>query len=635
MVNVFLFAWICVDFGQAAQRHPTPRRQVLSGDHPSVVNCTWREFEQPMDHFGGAPGTFKQRYCFYDKFWREAQQSAFSADVGQKGPLFFYTGNESPLEEYVNNTGLMWEVGQRLGALLVWAEHRYEPLTHPSLVGTSNCFAYATTAQALADYVALISAVKKEFTAGEIPAVAFGGSYGGMLAGWLRMKYPEAVVGSIAASAPIWGLASTLTVESLDRSAQAISRGVSKAGGATDQCMANIRSGWSLIKQVGRTRTGLQLLGHAAKSCNSLSSARELTEWIEGPWFDMAEGDYPFESTYITYAVGPGYLPLPAWPMRVACESLNKDFGVEIEGSVSDVKYTLRMGDIEASVDWDESSGNGNSLTEAQIRQSGVLDLVAGLRDAVAVWYNITHDRTCFDMGFSELAVETTESETEVLDVPMASCPERCPPCPDCPPCPVAHCEAGAGICDYKRELSKTFSWTGVVYNEDLNLHNNNVQGVGRDMFWPPSVNRGYTVEDIVGPHTMRTGPASRMDREGLYGAPTLSDRWSGWLEAYYGSSNITHHRNIVWSNGALDPWSGAGVYPVGGGPEGPMVQNISSDGSQLALVIDLGAHHTDLFFADPRDPPTITKARAIEEHHIVKWCQEAYDAHKGRSVVI
>ena len=56
----------------------------------------------------------------------------------------------------------------------------------------------------------------------------------------------------------------------------------------------------------------------------------------------------------------------------------------------------------------------------------------------------------------------------------------------------------------------------------------------------------------------------------------------------------MTHHTNIVWSNGALDPWSGQGVYPdkPGSGPNGPMVQKISADGSQIALVLDLGAHH-------------------------------------------
>ena len=62
-------------------------------------------------------------------------------------------------------------------------------------------------------------------------------------------------------------------------------------------------------------------------------------------------------------------------------------------------------------------------------------------------------------------------------------------------------------------------------------------------------------------------------------------------------------HTNIVWSNGALDPWSGQGVYPPGGGPGGPMVQNVSADGSQISLMLDLGAHHLDLMFSHPSNP--------------------------------
>ena len=42
------------------------------------------------------------------------------------------------------------------------------------------------------------------------------------------------------------------------------------------------------------------------------------TEWAQGVFFFMAEGNYPFPSTYITYSLLPGRpTPLPAWPMRV------------------------------------------------------------------------------------------------------------------------------------------------------------------------------------------------------------------------------------------------------------------------------------------------------------------------------
>ena len=59
-----------------------------------------------------------------------------------------------------------------------------------------------TTAQALADYVALITALKKEYDT-DAPVIAFGGSYGGMLAGWFRIARPDVITGSIAASAPV------------------------------------------------------------------------------------------------------------------------------------------------------------------------------------------------------------------------------------------------------------------------------------------------------------------------------------------------------------------------------------------------------------------------------------------------
>merc|ERR1719506_2218653 len=152
--------------------------QQHSEQRPSIVNCTWRYFVQKLDHFGNAPGTFKQRYCLYTDYWAGAQQNVLRFGTAAPGPIFFYTGNESPVEVYINNTGLMWEMGRRKGALLVFAEHRYEPGSHPQLDDGVDCFAYCTTAQALADYAALVSAIRAEFDAEESPVVAFGGSYG-------------------------------------------------------------------------------------------------------------------------------------------------------------------------------------------------------------------------------------------------------------------------------------------------------------------------------------------------------------------------------------------------------------------------------------------------------------------------
>ena len=188
-----------------------------------------------------------------------------------------------------------------------------------------------------------------------------------------------------------------------------------------------------------------------------------------------------------------------------------------------------------------------------------------------------------------------------------------------------------AGTCDYKQGLSKTFSWRAVTCNEDLQLYNLDVTGLGHDPWWPPSVSPRHTptTAEIVGPHRMREGCGASESAVGLKGAPKLADPWSGWLTAYYHGADLSKASNIVWSNGLLDPWSGGGVYPPGGGIDGPMVQNITADGSQIALLLDLGAHHLDLFFSDPADPPCAVQAREIEAKMIERWAQEWRAKHR------
>jgi len=320
------------------------------------------------------------------------------------------------------------------------------------------------------------------------------------------------------------------------------------------------------------------------------------------------------------------------------------------------------------AVDWNTTVGNGQSLTPEQIRASGALELARAVTDAAGVWYNLTKDVSCYDFGDSATATDdlgrghragvapptsSLHSGASALhgghwDAKMrttasaATSPESpppvpggarcaaCPPCDECPTCPVQYCDVSesAADCSYDGALTKTFSWEGITCNEALSQIA--VHGVGRDLYWPPAVpERNFTVASVVGPRGLQPGwCADYYGSLGLRGSPVVMDRWSTWMEAYYGGRDLSTHTNIVWSNGALDPWSGQGVYPPGGGSGGPMVQNISADGSQIALVLDLGAHHLDLMFSDARSPPCFREARAIETRMIVQWCQQAYDAH-------
>lgn len=92
----------------------------------------------------------------------------------------------------------MWDIAPVFGALLVFAEHRYygesmpygnKSYTEPKYLG------YLTSEQAMADYIDLIQSIKSEKKFKHSPVIAFGGSYGGMLSAWIRIKYPHIING--------------------------------------------------------------------------------------------------------------------------------------------------------------------------------------------------------------------------------------------------------------------------------------------------------------------------------------------------------------------------------------------------------------------------------------------------------
>lgn len=121
-----------------ATRRRKPRQNVRSkvplqqSSRFSILNMTCDFFVQPLNHFAlpkDSSPTYRQRFCVYNEFATD-----------NSSPVFFYTGNESPLEQYINNTGLMWELGAEFGAQIVFAEHRYEGESLPP-PNIANCMA--------------------------------------------------------------------------------------------------------------------------------------------------------------------------------------------------------------------------------------------------------------------------------------------------------------------------------------------------------------------------------------------------------------------------------------------------------------------------------------------------------------
>jgi len=93
----------------------------------------------------------------------------------------------------------MWDSAESCRAMVVFAEHRYYGKTMPYGKDSfkKENLAQLTSEQALADFAVFIQWLKhnRSDVSDDTPIIAFGGSYGGMLAAWMRAKYPHLIAG--------------------------------------------------------------------------------------------------------------------------------------------------------------------------------------------------------------------------------------------------------------------------------------------------------------------------------------------------------------------------------------------------------------------------------------------------------
>lgn len=281
-----------------------PRRRRGAPPPPPGPYLT-RYLSQQIDHFGFDENlTFQQRYLIADQHWKK-----------DNGPILFYTGNEGDITWFCNNTGFMWDVAEELNAMLVFAEHRYYGESLPfgnESFSDSKHLNYLTSEQALADFAVLIEYLKETVAGARYsPVIAIGGSYGGMLAAWFRMKYPHVVVGALAASAPIWQFGDLVPCGAYFT---IVTNDFKKSGTG---CSESIRNSWSAINHLSSTDAGLQWLSstfHLCSPLKNLQDAAMLKSWLSETWVDLAMVDYPYKADFLQ--------PLPAWPVQEVCKFL-------------------------------------------------------------------------------------------------------------------------------------------------------------------------------------------------------------------------------------------------------------------------------------------------------------------------
>jgi lysosomal Pro-X carboxypeptidase len=466
---------------------------------PGSANCTVHWHVQPLDHFNYAETRImRQRYFTYAGYFTPTSNN-----------ILFYTGNEANVELYVNATGLMWERARELSALLVFSEHRYygESLPFGAASGdNASTLRWLSMEQALADHATLLYSLKRSLAPRAARAVAIGGSYGGMLAAWLRLKYPSAVVGVLAASAPVLAFGGLWQRESASYGGawdggtywQVVTRDATPAAGATAACAPAVRASWGVLERWVQAR-GKELqeaLGLCAPvKPDELSRVRGM---MLNVWDTLAMGNFPYASNYLVFQqTQDPSVKLPPWPVRVACAHFD---GVDVA---------------------DEAA------------------LLRAVGAAAGVLYNASERTQCLELP-------TGPSFDGIWDYQW--CTERLP-------------------------QETYFSLNGTS-----------------DMFWPAPSN-----QTAITAHC-----AAKYD--GLAQRP----EWVAQSAALDGAGGVAAS-NIIFSNGEYDPWRSGGV-----------LRNLSS--TLVAIEVPQGAHHLDLFFSTPDDPPTLARVRDAEVALLRRW---------------
>ncbi|XP_022753784.1 lysosomal Pro-X carboxypeptidase-like [Durio zibethinus] len=256
-------------------------------------------YTQTLDHFNYRPEsyvTFQQRYVMNFNYWGGANGSA---------PILAYLGAEGPLDDDLAVIGWLNDNAIHFNALLVYIEHRYYGKSIPfrskeEAFKNASTLGYFNSAQAIADYAEIIMHIKKKLRALYSPVIVIGGSYGGMLASWFRLKYPHVALGALASSAPI------LYFDKITPTGAYFSVVTKDFREVSETCYQTIRKSWSEIDKIASQPLGLSTLSSKFQTCNPLTDSSELKDRLGLMYVSAAQYNQP-----------------PMYPVTVVCGGID------------------------------------------------------------------------------------------------------------------------------------------------------------------------------------------------------------------------------------------------------------------------------------------------------------------------
>jgi lysosomal Pro-X carboxypeptidase len=80
-------------------------------------------------------------------------------------------------------------LAEKFAGAVIFIEERYYGQSVPTSLRPGEAYySYSNSQQVVADYALAVGALRRQFNSSRV--VAVGGSYGGMLAAWLRKQHP-------------------------------------------------------------------------------------------------------------------------------------------------------------------------------------------------------------------------------------------------------------------------------------------------------------------------------------------------------------------------------------------------------------------------------------------------------------
>ena len=559
-----------------AEYHQVSQLLGSKGEKPSTNDCRWVIFEQPLSHFDPTNLTFKQRVCIYDGY----------VD-GDGGPIFFYPGNEAAVDLYVNNTGLMWELGKEMGALLVFAEHRYFGQSSPKLTGMSGCLKYLTSEEAMADFAKIVWNLTRVATedgshvASPSKVVAFGGSYGALLSATMRLKYPHLISAAIASSMVVNQMVDTPR-EQWGNFQRMIRKGMDLVPHCGDGMLAATTFLYDAYLHKKASLITPALNAALPGLCRPLESEKDifyLAVVLQGRHEKLAQSSYPFESDYLSAGSYFGStVMLPAYPLQALCEKFNETAAaVNITGDMDSLRFKIMMNRLMVEVDWTATKAD---YSAEEFNKSGVPELVAAIFGA----YESIWQRDPFIYNCPESKTSTSSSslgELASMQGPDDVCTKELPD----------DGEAWQVLIVNDLHYAASGPPTGLVY-----------------ALPPLGSNRDWTVKQLIQEQAERGEKnVRRWANSGLFGArPGKLDLYADEFKSSL-KSMVGEMSNVFFTVGELDPWGGSGLT------EDMALQNPSN---RFALI-KRGGHHVDTFFSTDQDYEELRQVREDEKQFI------------------